>query len=237
MLRQTPVVDFHTHILPHADHGCDGIETFKAQISMLKKSGTDTMVATPHFYPHVHRVDDFLARIDATVESILPEIPADSPQIKLGAEVLICDGLEKMEELDRLCIRGTKLLLLELPQDKISSGHIETVEMLTDNGYTVVLAHIDRYIGNFKSEIDTLLSVGAYAQVNAVVIRHPLLLGSIKKYLSETDRICAFGSDLHGCNKHGYTCFNRLNSVFKERYREVMNRSLELLEGSRSICP
>ena len=37
----------------------------------------------------------------------VPDCPADAPRIQLGAEVLICDGLERMQELPLLCREGT----------------------------------------------------------------------------------------------------------------------------------
>ena len=235
MIKGTSVIDFHAHIIPHADHGCKDASMLEAQLSLIKKSGVDTVVATPHFYPHVHRVPDFIQRINSSVNEMGGRLPEDSPEIKMGAEVLICEGLDKMDGIDQLCIKGTRLLLLELPQSSITDGHIETVEALLDGGYTVILAHIDRYLGHFHKEIDTILSLGAYAQVNADAVRHPLIMSRIKKYLEQTDRICAFGSDLHGCDKRDYTCFGMLPKAFKEHFGEVMSRSLSLLEDSESL--
>lgn len=235
MINGTPIIDLHAHVIPNADHGCKDASMLASQLALMKKHGTDTVVATPHFYPHVHRVPDFIAQIDRSLQSIDPSMLEDAPEIKIGAEVLICEGLDKMDGIEKLCIRGTRLLLLELPQSTINDGHIETVEALLDSGYTVVLAHIDRYIGHFQRELDTMLSLGAYAQVNAHAVKHPLIMSRIKKHLKQTDSICAFGSDLHGCDKRDYTCFGMLPKACKEHFGEVMRRSAALLEGSESL--
>ena len=235
MIKDTPIIDFHAHVIPHADHGCQDASVLASQLSLMKKHGTDTVVATPHFYPHVHRVPDFISRVNSSLQELEPHMLEGAREIKRGAEVLICEGLDKMDGIEKLCIRGTRLLLLELPQNKITDEHMETVEALMDSGYTVMLAHIDRYLGHFHNEIDALLSIGALAQVNADAVRHPLIMGRIKKYLEKTDSICAFGSDLHGCDKRDYTCFGTLPKAFKEHFGEVMSRSLSLLEDSESL--
>ena len=38
------LVDFHSHILPRADHGSDSIETSLCQLESAAKAGVDTTI-------------------------------------------------------------------------------------------------------------------------------------------------------------------------------------------------
>ena len=62
------LIDFHTHILPGLDHGSKSIEETKAQIALFLKYNVREVVCTSHFYGHVHRIDDFLAKKNGTVD-------------------------------------------------------------------------------------------------------------------------------------------------------------------------
>ena len=113
MKNSTEIIDFHAHVLPAADHGSDSPETSKMQMALLSSAGVDTVVATPHFYPDLHTISDFTSTVDECVELI--RNIENRPRICLGAEVLYCSGLDTMDGLEKLCIRGTRTLLLELP--------------------------------------------------------------------------------------------------------------------------
>ena len=106
-------LDYHAHILPRCDHGSDGVETSLRQLAMAAEAGIRTVCATPHFYPHRENAAAFLER-RARCAAALPRRP-ELPRILLGAEVLICDGMERLDDLPRLCLEGTNELLLEMP--------------------------------------------------------------------------------------------------------------------------
>ena len=70
----------------------------------------------------------------------------DAPQLLIGAEVHACEGLEHLEELEQLCVQGTRTLLLEMPFSAWTKRLYHTVDALrTERGMDVVLAHIERY--------------------------------------------------------------------------------------------
>ena len=137
-------LDFHTHILPSVDHGSDSIETTLSQLSLAKSYGITKIFATSHFYPHQHTVSSFIEKRDEAYRKIKEQGIA-IPEIKLGAEVLLCEGLYNLEGLEKLCFLGTKILLLELPFISLTEGMAHAVISLIENGYEVVLAHADRY--------------------------------------------------------------------------------------------
>ena len=195
-------------------------------------------VATPHFYPHIHRTSDYVNDVDESVKAIRARLGDNTLGISvaIGAEVLACETIDRMPDIDKLCIRGTKCLLLEMPAcGEWERLQIEAVKNLIDNGYNVILAHIDRYMKRYEDKIDTLIAMGAMAQVNAEsLVTH----ASRKKMMAYIDGgyVCALGSDLHGSEKSSYKAFARLERrVGTENFKRIMDRSKELLATAELV--
>ncbi len=229
------VVDFHSHILPYADHGCKDMCECNAQLKVMCSSSTNIAVATPHFYPHVHKIEGFAKKTENAALQI-KDISADTrPKICIGAEILLCDGMESMKQLNTLCIKGTNCLLIELPLHPLKHGYLDTAEALLSQGYTLILAHIDRYFKICPDGIDTLISMGALAQINAEALFHRKSLKRIHKYLEVSECICALGSDLHGSSMKSYKHFARASKALKEYYPVIMQRAQTLLSNAEMI--
>ena len=195
------VIDFHSHILPGADHGSDGTETSLAQLSLLRKAGVDIVVATSHFYPQNDTVEAFLKKREKAAEE-LARHKSDKIKIALGAEVYCVAGLENSEGLEKLTIKGTNTLLLEMPMAFWNTNIINTALALNER-FDLVLAHIDRYP---SSDLAKLLDMGVMAQVNAANI----LKGHNRKRLEEwleEGLVVALGSDIHGEDKKAFKSF------------------------------
>lgn len=161
---------------------------------MAKSVGIKTICATPHFYPHKESVESFLARRQRTYEALKANLPEGAPEIILGAEVLICDGMDQLDGLDRLCRQGTKELLLELPFYRWPESVWETVDCLNDrDDIQIVIAHADRYP---SEDIERLIGEGIPLQLNVECFKNPLRR---KQYISWTEKgyVRYLGSDMH----------------------------------------
>ena len=229
------VFDFHSHILPGADHGSANLDTSLAQLKLMSDMGTEFAVATPHFYPNDHTIASFSQRIAHSVEKLNGAAPFSAPALFLGAEVLVCRNLEKMDGLDSLCIKGTRVILLELPFEALTDRHVETVEALISDGYTVVLAHIDRYIKCYSDVIDEMLELGALAQINAQGLNSFSTKRKLMHYVKNTDRVCAIGSDLHGADQKDYKRFVSCKKILGEYFDVITSRTAELLKDAEPI--
>ena len=188
-------LDYHAHVLPGCDHGSDSLETSLAQLRMAHAAGIATVCATPHFYPQREDVESFLERRWRSYSELQPHLAESRVGVMLGAEVLICDGMDHMPGLTMLCREGTRELLLEMPFYDWPKPILRTLyRLLERDDISVVLAHADRYP---TTQIEKLGERGVELQLNAESLAcHPLrrrcLLGWIKngwvKYL---------GSDIH----------------------------------------
>ena len=216
------IIDFHAHVLPGADHGSDSLETSLAQIELAKKAGVDVIVATPHFYPHMHKLRSFLERRD---EAFYKLSEASCARIVCGAEVLLCEKIEKFDNIDSLCLAGSKTLLLELPFSPFKDSYVDSAEQLIDSGYNVVLAHAERYP---VASIESLLTVGAKIQLNASAVCGLFLKKNIKKWIS-TEAVVAIGSDIHMLSEKHYNAFYKSRLKLKSVFSDIMLRSEKYL--------
>ena len=108
-------IDFHAHILPGCDHGSDGLETSLRQIALAREADVDIVCATPHFYGHQISAERFLEKRARCWLELKAHLKDDDPRILLGAEVLAFEGIERLPQLEALCLSGTDLLL-EYPE-------------------------------------------------------------------------------------------------------------------------
>lgn len=222
------IIDFHAHVLPGADHGSSSLETTLFQLSSAKEHSVKHVIATPHFYPQSHTVDDFLSLRDAAYEKLLPSLDATLPKVTKGAEVLMCDGIERLRGLEKLCVDGTRIILLELPFSVFKTEYCDSVYRLVKEGYEVVLAHVDRYP---KEHIEMLLDVGAKCQINAVALSGLLVPNHLKEWI-KYGRVIALGSDIHKADKNAYKRFDKAKSrILKYGCSEIFEDFSEFLEN------
>ena len=139
----------------------------------------------------------------------LPRRP-ELPRILLGAEVLICDGMERLDDLPRLCLEGTNELLLEMPFYAWPSSLWATLFALCERqDIHIVLAHADRYP---KENIERLIREGIPLQLNAVCLTKPI---KRRRYLEwiQNGYVKYLGSDIHMLGD-GYRDWKKCKTLF-----------------------
>ena len=187
-------LDYHAHVLPGCDHGSDSVETSRKQLAMAAVAGVRTVCATPHFYPHRESIPSFLQRREASARLLRENLTADAPQLQLGAEVLICDGMERLDGLPRLCRGETNELLLEMPFYQWPETIWDTLYALCERrDIEIVLAHAERYS---PEAIEQLIRDNVALQLNSECLTRPL---HRKRYLTwiKNGSVKYLGSDIH----------------------------------------
>ena len=142
------MTDFHMHVLPGMD---DGSKSVEMSLEMLVRSagyGVDTVCATSHFYAEQNSISQFLTRRAKAYDRLrqAAEGREDLPELLLGAEVYYFAGISRAEGLERLCLEGTNLLLLEMPFTRWTDRMLQEVEQIQRQGLQPVAAHIERYM-------------------------------------------------------------------------------------------
>ena len=143
-------------------------------IKMMKQQGIGIIVATPHFYMHREAsLDSYLVKRQNAYEKLMAADPAVK-DIHIGAEVAIEKGISVLGELEKLCISGTRLILLEPPFTQYNSWIVEEIDEIANSRRLIpIIAHVHRYMGVYsKSDLNSLMSVDAVFQINAEAFEH-----------------------------------------------------------------
>lgn len=202
MLNTNPgVIDFHSHILPKIDDGSDSIETSLEMLKLSREQGVDTIVSTSHYYNFHEDVKSFVKRRDDavyTLEKHIKEHDMDLPEIVTAAEVRLYPELRMEEDLDKLCIEGTKNILIEMPYSSWSGWMYNEIYGLITKGYRPIMAHLERFLGPVsEKEIFTkMLSMDVYVQCNADSFAERKMRNFIKKLIKQ-NKLTVIGSDCH----------------------------------------
>ena len=205
-------LDYHAHVLPGCDHGSDSVEMSRKQLAMAAAAGVRTVCATPHFYPHKESIPSFLQRREASARLLRENLTADAPQLQLGAEVLICDGMERLDGLSRLCRGETNELLLEMPFYQWPETIWDTLYALCERrDIEIVLAHAERYS---PEAIEQLIRDNVALQLNSECLTRPL---HRKRYLTwiKNGSVKYLGSDIHMLG-NGYRDFEKCRRLLKK---------------------
>ncbi len=166
------MLDFHSHILPEIDDGAQSVEESIAMLKMLKEQGVQTVALTSHYIAMDESPDDFLQRRERSLKILKDEISKSgevTPKLMLGAEVYYYPNICKMEELRKLTLDDTGLLLMEMPMATWGEYAIkEIIDLVNSSDITVVIAHIERALKyQKKGTIERLIDNGVLMQVNA----------------------------------------------------------------------
>ncbi len=198
------IVDFHSHILPGVDHGSDNLKTSLSQLEIAKKHSVKRILSTSHFYPNEHTLESFLVLRNNAALELKNNAFEGMPVVKLGAEVLICDGLERFPGLEKLCFSGTSYIMLELPTYEFSEEYAITAGYIADMGYKVILAHADRYP---EYAVEVMLDYGVSSlQINTYSISSLFRKKRIFDWI-ERGLVSSIGSDIHGAKNFAYRKF------------------------------
>ena len=192
------LTDFHSHCLPNVDDGAADLKTALAMLRAVAEQGVRTVVATPHFYIGQQSPASFFQERQRAYEEIKPHLTGDMPQVLLGAEVLIREGISRYD-LRAFCLEGTDVLLVELPFAAPPYWLWEELENIANvQGLTLMLAHLDRYLPWYsRNQLETLMALpNVIVQINADTPADRHDLRYLCKHLPEPRRM-VMGSDMH----------------------------------------
>ena len=132
------VIDIHTHLLPKVDDSRMKKHKFSSMMARYKEAGIDRIVFSPHIDdPYVDTKRD---KIESTFEWAREKAAKAGIECTLGSEFYIRD----QRELGFIPHFGTHVLC-ETDPTFAPSSYLDTVRKIREKGYTVILAHVERY--------------------------------------------------------------------------------------------
>lgn len=169
-VKNSMLIDFHTHHLHGIDDGAKSIEDSLNQLTFQKNSGIDAVVVTPHFkYRDRNDLEKFLEIRQQQVGKLFShDLPLN---VYIGAEVYYTVDLMDID-LSQLTINQTDYLLIEFSTRMKPSNLVDSMDELISQGYRVIIAHIERY-PFFREEpqlLNKLGDLGVLFQINASTI-------------------------------------------------------------------
>ena len=199
------IVDFHSHILPEVDDGSHSLEESIALLRMEAEQGITHVVATPHFYPQQDQPERFHKRVAKAEKALRKEMEKypELPGLSIGAEVYYFPGISSSEAISGLTIDQKRCILIEMPQSPWSESMYQELESLhTKQGLVPIIAHLDRYIGAFKTYgiPERLAELPVLVQANAEFFLRPSTSRKALRML-KAGNIHLLGSDCHNCSQ------------------------------------
>lgn len=163
------MVDFHCHLLPKIDDGSSSVDESLKILEKLSEQTVELVVATPHFIANNESVESFLHRRQRAYEELSEKLYDGLPDIRLGAEVEFYEGISNLDGLNKLCIEGTNIILIEMPNAKWTKCVVNELYRLVSLGnIQIMIAHVERCL--YMQDpyvVDYLLRNGVIMQSNA----------------------------------------------------------------------
>lgn len=222
------VADFHSHILPGIDDGSASVEESIKMLQMEAKQGIRHVIATPHFYANYDAPDRFLRRRAAAEQQLREAMGkyTDLPDIIVGAEVYYFPGISESELLSQLTIGGKRCILIEMPHSPWSKAMYRELEgIYVKQGLTPIVAHVDRYIGPFRTMgiPERLADLPVLVQANAdFFLDRPTARMAMR--MLRQDQIQLLGSDSHNLKDRKPNLGAALEKIQKKLGDDVLER-------------
>lgn len=230
-------IDFHSHILPEIDDGSRSPDESLRMLLQEAKQGVGIVLLTPHFCASEDRPDLFLRRRNRAEKALRQIWGPEMPKVGLGAEVEYFSGMKTCAELKDLCIRGTNLLLVEMPFCRWTEGMVqELIFLKKQRGFQIVLAHVERYL-KFRNSgaMEQLQAAGIRFQVNAGSFLRWQTRGKVLRLLKK-GKIHVLGSDCHNMTTRPPNLEQAIQYIEREcgtdTVRQLRKNSERLLYGA-----
>ena len=196
-------------------------------LRMLWEQGIRHVVATPHFYPQHDTPEHFLQR-RAQAESALRQAMVgqrDLPKVSIGAEVYYFNGISNSDAMWELTIDRTEYLLLEMPMPPWKDGVYRELESLyRKQGLIPIIAHVDRYLGRFRTYgiPERLARLPVLVQANAEFFTKRSTSSMAMRMLRQK-QIHLLGSDCHNLSSRSPNLGRALEIIEKRTEKNTLD--------------
>ncbi|MCD2492293.1 hypothetical protein LQE92_06565 [Lacrimispora sp. NSJ-141] len=237
-------IDIHNHTLPGLDDGARSVDQALSMLRIATGQGITEIIVTPHYRPDRYR--EKRKEYQKAFQALCLAASKALPGLKMyeGNEIYFFqDVIEELESGACRTLAGTDYVLIEFSTIQ-HYGYIKgAVELLTNEGYRPILAHVERYksLNNNMERIAELVDLGALIQVNAHAVEDAgrLFKTSFVKQLLKGELVHFIATDAHDEDKRAPVldgCEKRLKKWCRETYlRQITGGNQRLLLQNRYI--
>lgn len=236
------MTDIHSHIVFDVDDGSKSIEESLELLKMMKDTGFDNAIMTPHYIEGSEYCSynpeklEKLAILRDEVEKHHIGI-----NIYLGNEIFINDHIiEGIQEGKIYTLNNTKYLLFELPFHNQIIGLADIVYEMKIQGFIPILAHPERYsyFQNNYDLVDELKEEGLLFQCNysSIIGHYGKEAEKLLKYMLKNHYVDYLGTDIHHVNKATVLeKFKKIDKLFnkfagRDYYQEIIRNCDNLVK-------
>lgn len=211
------IVDLHTHVLFGIDDGAENVEESLSILREARKCGIKKMVLTPHFTLG-DDISRFLEERGERFEILRAAAERENIgiQLKCGAEVYVTDEIYNEDELEKLAIGESRVLLAEFKYHALKAERfLDYVDEISDRGLIPLIAHPERYsyLRHSKMLVNALISRGALLQVNAESLFDDGEEGAFAAMLTRSGAASVISSDVHHPASYRLRAVRNLNEA------------------------
>jgi protein-tyrosine phosphatase len=208
--------DIHSHLLPSIDDGAQNMEDTLSLIRSLVEMGYKRLITTPHIMSDVYQNNqtNILGQL-ALVRAALTKASVDV-EISAAAEYFLDEAFLTLLGKERLLTLFDNHVLVEMPFTAPLVGVFEHFFQIARRGYTVVLAHPERYTyyhQNYK----------IYSEIKETGVKLQLNLLSLTGYYGESTKKIAIKLlkdkliDFIGTDTHHGKHIHSLNQLAQDK--------------------
>ena len=230
-------VDLHSHILPGIDDGASDPDISMAILHEEAVQGVQRIVLTPHFPPRDEEINELLQRRSTAYEQIKKKISGSEFEgkfdFRLAAEIRYSPRMAEMSDLEKLCISGTNVLLVEFSFTRYPEFVRDVFYKLQMEGFTLLIAHVERYswLRHDTELLYDLVCSGAYAQVNAESITGDKDYYSFIRKMFNCGMVHAVGSDTHNMDNRPPRMLDAAAALSKDLGQDSVSYLNRIAEG------
>jgi protein-tyrosine phosphatase len=172
-----------------------------ALLRLEAEHGIEHVVATPHFYPQYDNPEHFLRKRAEAEATLRQEMQKHSglPKLSIGAEVYFFHGISESDAITELTINKKQCILIEMTMPPWTDSMYRELEGLyAKRGLVPIIAHLDRYIGRFRTHgiPERLAELPVLVQANAEFFTERSTASMALRMLKK-NQIHLLGSDCH----------------------------------------
>lgn len=209
------LIDTHIHMVPGVDDGARDIDMAIQMLHVAKNEGINEMILTPHFnsprYDNQNVIENFNKLRDYILTYRIDF------KIHLGNEIYLSE-----EDIDAIVNRqvftmaGSRYLLIELPVHQFYPFHEMMIHNLQENGYRIILAHVERYqiFENKPQMLQEFVKKGIYCQITTNYIMNKKTRKKAFK-LIKNGLVHIVASDGHNIDKRPPVMKNAYDIIYK----------------------
>ena len=200
--------DIHCHILPGVDDGAETLETSLEMLQTAFAEGIRGIILTPHYHGGHYEADagqtkEIFLKLRTYAAEKYPKI-----RLYLGNEIYYYPSVPEWLMDEKVhSMADSSYVLLEFSPGSSFRELKEAVQNLTGSGYYPILAHAERYrfLVEKPEQVELLIQMGAYIQVNAETINGETGMKSrhFVKKLMKKEQVHFVASDAHSMGRRG----------------------------------